>query len=220
MFIRYLCMLLLLMITCGGNSGIYAQTSLKLTGTILHAQTRKPLEGITILKTNTGRGTISDAAGLFRLMVQPDDTLLIRAVGFQSQRYVVHTRAQTDFTVEILLQEGSLTLPEVKVVGGLDYEKVNRALRNMKKPPQPKVAVKPPAPEPLYEEKKTVPVAPTIENPASLLYDMLSKEGKDRRKLEEIQEEEALKKKMQEERRKQQAYDSLFINRNRDMRRQ
>jgi hypothetical protein len=209
----------LLLFLLGSGTGLYAQSPVKLTGTILHAQTRKPLESVTVLKTATGRGTISDASGIFRLMVQPNDTLLIRAVGFKSQRYVVHPRAQSDFAVQILLEEGSLELPEVKVVGGLDYEKVNRALRNMKKPPEPKVAVKPPAPEPLFEDKKTVPVAPTLENPASLLYDMLSKEGKDKRKLEEIQAEEAAKKRALAEKKKQQAYDSLFRNRNRDIRR-
>jgi hypothetical protein len=135
-------------------------------------------------------------------------------------QYLVHQRAQSDLSIDILLEEGSLELPEVKVVGGLDYEKVNRALRNMKKPPPPKVAVKPPPPKPLYEEKKSEPVAPSIENPASLLYDMLSKEGKDKRKVAELQEETAAQKKALEDKKKQQAYDSLFLNRNRDMRRQ
>ncbi|MGV3589292.1 MAG: carboxypeptidase-like regulatory domain-containing protein [Adhaeribacter sp.] len=207
-----------LLFFCGSTS-LFAQTNLRLTGTIRHAQTKAPLQSITILKTATGRGTVSDAAGIFRLNVQPNDTLLIRAVGFKTQQYVVHPKAQNDLKIEILLEEGSLTLPEVKVVGGLDYEKVNRALRNMKKPPAPKVVVKPPAPEPLYEEKKTTPVAPSLENPASLLYDMLSKEGKDKRKLEEILAEEAARKKAIEDKKKQAAYDSLFLNRNRDIRR-
>lgn len=215
---RYLCILYFMLCLCGSTS-LFAQVNLRLTGTIRHARTKAPLQSITIIKTATSRGTISDAGGVFRINVQPGDTLLIRAVGFKTQRYVVHTRAQQDLTVDIFLEEGSLELPEVKVVGGLDYEKVNRALRNMKKPPAPKVAVKPPAPEPLYEEKKTVPVAPTLENPASLLYDMLSKEGKDKRKLEEILAEEAAQKNSLAEKKKQAAYDSLFLNRNRDIRR-
>jgi hypothetical protein len=214
---RYCRIFLFLLIFCGSTS-LFAQSNLRLTGTVLHAKTKAPLEGITVIKTASGRGTVSDAAGVFRIMVTPGDTLLIRAVGFKSQRYVVHPRAQNDLTVQILLEEGSLELPEVKVVGGLDYEKVNRALRNMKKPPAPKVVVKPPAPKPLYKEKKTVPVAPTLENPASLIYDALSKEGKDKRKLEEILAEEAARKKALEDKKKQEAYDSVFLNRNRDLR--
>mgnify|MGYP003579229851 CR=1 FL=1 len=215
---RFFRAFLFLLFFCGSTS-LFGQTNLRLTGTIRHAQTKAPLESITILKTNTGRGTVSDAAGIFRLNVLPGDTLLIRAVGFKSQQYVVHARAQQDLSVDILLEEGSLELPEVKIVGGLDYEKVNRALRNMKKPPPPKVVVKPPAPKPLYKEKETVPVAPSLENPASLLYDMLSKEGKDKRKLEELLAEEAARKNALEEKKKQEAYDSLFLNRNRDIRR-
>lgn len=215
----YLRILFFLFLFCGAPS-LYAQTTFKLSGTVRHAQTKNPLESITILKKATGRGTITNAAGGFVILVQPSDTVIIRAVGFKTQQYLVHQRTQADLTIDIFLEEGSLELPEVKVVGGLDYEKVNRALRNMKKPPEPKVAVKPPPPKPLYEEKKWEDVPPSIENPASLLYDMLSKEGKDKRKVAELLEAEAAKKKALEDKKKQQAYDSLFLNRNRDMRRQ
>jgi hypothetical protein len=164
---------------------LLAQTTYKLTGTVRHAQTRQPLESVTVLKKANNRGTITNAAGAFAILVQPNDTVIIRAVGFKTEQYLVHPRTQSDLNIDILLEEGSLELPEVKVVGGLDYEKVNRALRNMKKAPPPKVAVKPPPPKPLYKEKKSEPVAPTLENPASLLYEQFSKEGKDRRKVAE-----------------------------------
>lgn len=213
MLARYFCFAFWLLVTLCGT-GALAQTTLKLTGTILHAQTRKPLPSITVLKTSTHRGTISDINGQFRIMVSPGDTLLIRAVGFKPLHYVVHSKAQNDLSEDILLEEGSLELPEVKIVGGLDYEKVNRALRNMKKPPPPKVALKPEDPKPLFPETKGVPPAPTLENPASLLYDALSKEGKDRRRLEAMLEEAAQKKKALEEKKKRQAYDSLFQDRN------
>ncbi|WP_026463680.1 carboxypeptidase-like regulatory domain-containing protein [Adhaeribacter aquaticus] len=193
-----------------GTSGLAQNTRIVLSGTILHSKTRQPLPSITILKPSINRGTISDEAGKFKILVQPGDTLLIRALGFKSLHYVVHSQVQADVNVDILLEEGSYELPEVKVVGGLDYEKVNRVLRNMKKPAQPRVVVKPPEPKPLYPEKKFEPTAPTIENPASLLYDMLSKEGKEKRILQEMAEE----KRMLEERKKQQAYDSLFKDRN------
>ena len=219
MISRFLCILVLILWLSSGT-GVFAQTgNLKLTGTVLHAETRKPLENITVLKTSTRRGTISKANGQFIIMVQPGDTLLIRAVGFIPLHYVVHARAQADLAVEILLEEGSQVLPEVKVVGGLDYEKVNRALRNQKRPPAPKVAARPPAPKPLFPEKETKPVAPSIENPASLLYDLLSKEGKDRRRLEEMLAEEARLKKEIEDKKKQRAYDSLFLDRNKDFKR-
>jgi hypothetical protein len=201
-----------------GSTGARAQTNLKLSGTVLHAQTRQPLPSVTVIKVSTRRGTVSDEAGKFSLYVEPGDTLLVRSVGFKPLFYLVHPSAQADMKVDILLQEGSLELPEVKVVGGLDYEKVNRALRNMKKPPAPKVAVKPPAPKPVFEDKAPAPPPPpTLENPASLLYDLLSKEGKDRRKLEARMEEEAAKKKALEAGKKQQAYDSLFLDRNRGL---
>jgi CarboxypepD_reg-like domain len=199
-----------------GSTGARAQTNLKLSGTVLHAQTRQALPSVTVLRVRNRLGTITNAAGKFALYVRPGDTLLVRSVGFKPLFYLVHPSADADMTVDILLEEGALELPEVKVVGGLDYEKVNRALRNMKKPPAPKVAMKPPAPKPVFEDKPPVPPGPpTLENPASLLYDLLSKEGKDRRKLEARMQEEAARKKALEDKKKQQAYDSLFLDQNR-----
>jgi hypothetical protein len=211
---RYLCFFFWVLFIAV-PAGAQAQTNLKLSGTVLHAQTRQPLPSVTVIKVSTRRGTVTDAAGKFSLYVVPGDTLLVRSVGFKPLFYLVHPGTRADLTVEILLQEGSLELPEVKVVGGLDYEKVNRALRNIKKPPAPKVAVKPPAPKPVFEDKGPAPPPPpTLENPASLLYDLLSKEGKDRRKLEARMEEEAARKKALEDKKKQEAYDSLFLDRN------
>jgi hypothetical protein len=201
------------------STGARAQTNLKLSGTVLHAQTRQPLPSVTVIKVSTLRGTVTNEAGKFSLYVQPGDTLLVRSVGFIPLFYLVHPSAHTDLQVEILLKEGSLELPEVKIVGGLDYEKVNRALRNMKKAPPPKVGLRRPAPKPVFEEKAPAPAPPpTLENPASLLYDLLSREGKDRRKLEDRMEEEAAKKRAVEAAKKQQAYDSLFLDRNRPIR--
>jgi hypothetical protein len=198
-----------------GSSGAQAQTNLKLSGTVLHAQTRQPLPSVTVLRVRNRLGTITNEAGKFSFYVKPGDTLLVRSVGFKPLFYLVHPSTKTDLTVDILLEEGALELPEVKVVGGLDYEKVNRALRNMKKPPAPKVGVRPPAPKPVFEDKAPAPAPPpTLENPASLLYDLRSKEGKDRRKLQARMQEEAARKKVLEEKKKQQAYDSLFLDRN------
>jgi len=213
MLFRYLRFLLFVFLSYG-STGAFAQTNLKLTGTVLDAQSRQPLQSVTILKTQTRRGTITNAAGKFQLMVSPNDTLVIRSVGYKTQQYVVPAQAKSDLNVEILLKEGSQELPEVSVVGGLDYEKVNRALRNQKKPPAPKVAVKPPAPKPLYPEFKGVPIAPTIINPISFLYDMFSTEGKDKKKLAEILAETAARRQAIEDKKKQQAYDSLFLDRN------
>lgn len=200
----------LLCLTC--STGARAQTNLKLNGTVLHAKTRTPMPSVTVLRVRNRLGTITNGLGKFTLFVQPGDTVLVRSVGFKPLFYLVHPNSKTDLNVDILLEEGALELPEVKVVGGLDYVKVNRALRNMKKPAAPRVAVKPPAPKPLFEDKPPgPPPAPTLENPASLLYDLLSKEGKDRRKLEARIAEEAAKKKLLEDQKKKRAYDSLFI---------
>lgn len=212
---------LVLLLILAGATSVRAQASLKMSGTVLNARTRQPLPSASIIRVSDRRGTLSNENGKFSIYVKPGDTLLVRSVGFKPLFYLVHPSTTDDLREDILLQEGSHELPEVKVIGGLDYEKVNRALRNIKKPVvTKKVPVKPPAPKPLFEEKpQGPPPPPTLENPASLLFDLLSKEGKDRRKLEARMEEEAARKKALEEEKKQQAYDSLFLDRNRGIRR-
>lgn len=217
MLIRYLLCFLLLYLSFS-SSGAFAQINLKLSGTVINAKSRQPLESVTILKIKTRRGTITNAAGKFQLMVNPNDTLIIRSVGYKLQQYVVQPSATDDFNLVIRLEEGFQELPEVSIVGGLDYEKVNKALRNMKKPPEPKVAVKTPAPQPLYPEFKGIPISPDIMSPISLLYDLFSTEGKDKRKLAEILAEDAARRKALADKKKQQAYDSLFLDRNKGFR--
>ncbi|MFC7670288.1 hypothetical protein ACFQT0_25175 [Hymenobacter humi] len=79
-----------------------------------------------------------------------------------------------------------------------DRALINRALRNMKRPAPPVAsgAKRPPKPKPLFAVDSAAPKAPvsTIANPVSLIYDQFSREGKQRRKMEEIEAEQKAEK--------------------------
>ena len=94
--------------------------------------------------------------------------------------------------MRIQLARDSVRLGEVQVIADRpDRAIINRALRNMKRPPVPVVsgAKRPPKPKPLFAVDTTAPKmpVPTIQSPISLIYDQFSREGKQRRKMEEIE---------------------------------
>jgi hypothetical protein len=144
------------------------------------------------------------------LKAKPGDTITFSSIGFKNATYFV-TKSATQTNLKILLTEASQELREVEITTRPSAEKINRVLRNMKRAPEPDPTTAPPPPKPLFEEKETTPVkANAFNNPATVLYDKFSKEGKERQKMEAIQQakrDSAARKKVIE-------YDKLFLDRN------
>ena len=182
--------------------------TVKISGKILQVSTEVPLQGISIFAKTGRQGTVSTINGSFQIMAMPGDTLYFRSVGYKTLKYLV-TKAQVN--LKILLAQESMQLKEVEVNSRPSAEKINRALRNMKRPPEPDPIKAPPPPVPLFEEKEYTPNAPVVyKNPISFMYDQFSKEGKQNQKIEEI-----LKQRADSVARKKQAEDDkLFLDRN------
>ena len=189
-------------------------TTIQINGTVISDSTKKPLANITVINKTLWRGTVTNESGQFRISVQPGDTLYFRSVGYKTKLYPIAATTPNETSIQVTLEEGNVMLQEIEVTIGPDYEKVNRYLRNQKKKPAPRDVVKPPAPKPLYEEKVFTPPPATVANPISFIYDQLSKDGRNRRKLAELQEQEAAAAKFKRDRAAQQKYDSLFLDRN------
>ncbi|MCJ8167297.1 carboxypeptidase-like regulatory domain-containing protein [Pontibacter sp. E15-1] len=176
----------------------HAQKSIRLSGTVLQPDKQTPVPGATVVKMRTDMGVLSDEQGKFRIDVNQNDTLLIRAVGFKPLLYLPSKLPVSELRVNIVLQEDSVMLGEVEVTSRPSQEMIDRALRNMKR--EQASQVKRPGYIPGLEPPPPPPAAgPTIANPIGLLYDMLSKEGKELRKLEELKRQQELKQKIKEE---------------------
>lgn len=187
------------------------QTSyIQINGTITEARTKQPLPNITVINKRLWRGTVTNETGNFRISVLPGDTIYFRSVGYITKLYPVPVNTPDEATIQITLEEGNILLEEIQVTIGPDYEKVNRYLRNQKKKPEPRAVVKAAPPKPLYEEKVFTPPPANLASPISFIYDQLSKEGRDRRKLQEILDQQAAAEKLKQERAAQARYDSLF----------
>ncbi|MDO7853560.1 carboxypeptidase-like regulatory domain-containing protein [Hymenobacter sp. CA1UV-4] len=177
-----------------GAARAQGPNTVRLTGSVAEAGSRLPVPGATVQVQRTRRGVVTDATGNFGLDVLPTDTVLFRALGFKTQKMPMGGTGLSQLVVRIQLARDSVQLGEVEVVSDrADRAIINRALRNIKRPKPPVVSgvKRPPAPKPLFAVDSTAPKAPvpTIASPISLIYDQFSREGKQRRKMEEIQAE-------------------------------
>lgn len=186
----------------------------RVTGSVSERQTRKPMPGASVINLSTRRGVVADEQGEFDVKANSTDTLEFRAVGFAPYRLPLGGTGLSQLIVQIKLERASVQLAGVTIREGRpEDETIRRALRNVRRQAPPPNAVKrAPRPKPLFPVDSTAPKAPvpTLENPLSLLYDQFSREGAQRRKLEEIEEE----KRVEAEVARRRAYNRYFrINR-------
>ncbi len=182
-----------------GMAQAQAPESVRVSGSVAEARSRLPIPGATVQVQRTRRGVVSGTTGEFSIDVLPTDTILFRALGFKPQRMPLGGTGLSQLVVRILLVRDSVQLGNVQVTADRpDRAIINRALRNIKRPKPPVVSgvKRPPKPKPLFAVDSTAPKAPipTIASPVSLLYDQFSREGKQRRKMEQIEAEQRAEK--------------------------
>lgn len=165
----------------------------RVSGSVSEAGTRLPIPGATVQVQRTRRGVVTNPTGDFSLDVLATDTVLFRALGYKPQRLPLGGTGLSQLVVRIQLARDSVRLGEVQVIADRpDRAIINRALRNLKRPAPPVVsgARRPPKPKPLFAVDTTAPKmpVPTIQSPVSLIYEQFSREGKQRRKMEAIED--------------------------------
>jgi len=100
-------------------------------------------------------------------------------------------------------------LGEVEVTSRPSEEMIQRALRNMKR--QDPNYVKNPSYKPTAEPPPPPPPAPaTVLSPVTMLYEMLSKEGKQNKKLQELLLQREMERRQKEYEKQKEEYNRLF----------
>ncbi len=174
--------------------------TVRVSGTVSAAGTREPIPGATVQVQRTRRGVAADIQGDFLVTALATDTLLFRAVGFKPKRFALSNTTLSQLVVQIALVRDSVRLSEVRITADRpDRASINRALRNMKPPTPPAVKVpkRAPKPKPLFAVDSTAPKAeaPTISGSnVDWLYDQFSRQGKERRKVEQLKANDAAEK--------------------------
>ncbi len=104
--------LFLVMMVCLA-SGLHAQTTVHVKGSVKDAVTNEELVGVTLLVVETGTGTVSDINGNFEVAVPINNTLRISYVGYSNQEIVITNQTE----LEIALQPETQLMDELVVVG-------------------------------------------------------------------------------------------------------
>jgi len=172
-------------------------STVRVSGTISATETKKPIPGATVQIQRNHQGTAAGAEGDFFIIALPTDTLLFRAVGYKPHRLVLGGTTLSQLVTQVKLLRDSIQLGEVRVTADRpDRAAINRALRNIKRPAPPvvKIPKKGPKPKPLFAVDSTAPrpEAPTISGSnVDWLYDQFSRQGKERRKVDQLKARDA-----------------------------
>ncbi len=111
--------LLFFFAVCLGSGPAFAQQVQKVTGTVIDS-TGTTLPGVNIIVEGSGnRGTSTDADGKFELNVNPNATLVVSFIGYQTQRVTISGKS----VLNIRLAPMAANLNEVVVVGYQSQER-------------------------------------------------------------------------------------------------
>ena len=202
-FIKHKLLLISLLLACVlAAPAAWAQAGspsplVRVSGTISGATNRQPIPGATVQVRRTHLGLAADEKGTFFITALATDTIVFRAVGYKPHLLVLGGTTLTQLVVQIKLVRDSIQLGEVRVIADRpDRAMINRALRNMKRPTPPvvKIPKRAPKPKPLFAVDSTAPKAeaPTISGSnVDWLYDQFSRQGKERRKVEQLKARDA-----------------------------
>ncbi len=185
------------------TSGPATASPVRIRGLVLAAQDHHPIPGAGVFVTATRQGTVADVLGSFQLTIERTDTLVVRAIGFQSRIFTVKPSTPEQIAIEIQLQPDSVQLGQVNITADRpDRAEINRALRAVRRPstalPMAHRSVGKPifAPRPV----EAPAAADALQNPVSFLYEQFSRAGRNRRKLAEWEEQRAAEKEYERQR--------------------
>jgi hypothetical protein len=160
-------------------------------GYVFEESTGNPMPYVNVYVKRTRIGTITDPAGYFMLNAKINDTLTLSSLGYD-RKYVVLNDSATDnmkplivFLDSRIYELNSIDIIALKRYKQLEYEITNMQLKD----DDYTYAARnfPFRPADLdYYTRVNAPGFGLVFSPISALYDMFSKEGKERRKLEEI----------------------------------
>ena len=105
-------LLIALSLFCCCLSAVWAQEK-NVSGVVKDAKTGEPLSGATIAIQGTSTGTMTDLNGNYSLTVDPQSTLVVSYIGYESRTITVNGRS----VVNVSLQEDQALLDEIVVVG-------------------------------------------------------------------------------------------------------
>ncbi len=167
-------------------------TTIFFKGRVLDSLTRKPLAFAHIINTSRKTATISDTLGYFYIRTSPGETLQLTAIGFASTTFDIgYNILRSRFIHDILLQPIIYSIEAVRINPLGSYLQFKKRFSTLQLPPS-EYEIHPSVLQEIEEGTDTLDmlIAPAI-SPVTALYNLLSKEGKSKRKLRKLLDQEA-----------------------------
>lgn len=94
-----------------------ALPEIRIFGLIVNEEDAKEIPNVHIRNINSGKGTISDLAGEFLILVKPEDTLIFTAVGYEDYFFTLTDAEITSdsYALKIVLNPSTLELSPVSI---------------------------------------------------------------------------------------------------------
>lgn len=184
---------LLFLVAIALSMSIQAQDKLK--GQIIDSESKKPLSAAHILNLNTVVGTITNENGLFDLVAQTNDTVLVSYLGYASIKLKVTNDLLKGNEVVISLEEKPEEVKEVvikstELIGVLEVD-----VKQVPKDRFTRIHINglPQTYEVGRPQKISSPIAKLL-NPVDLVYNLFGKKPKQLKKLKKLKKEDDLRK--------------------------
>jgi hypothetical protein len=158
---------------------------------VVDSLTREPVAFAHIINISRRTATISDTLGYFYILTSPGDQLQLTAIGFNAGKLTIgYSILRSRFIHDILLKPIIYTIEAVRINPLGSYEQFRQSFIRVKLP-ESKFQIHPSVLQEIDEGTDTLDmlIAPAL-SPVTALYNLLSKEGKSKRKLRKLLEQE------------------------------
>ena len=109
---------------------------IQLSGVVLRPDSTGGVPGVHVYVPKAGRGTTTNQFGYFSLPTLAGDSIVISAVGFRKQNYIVPDVSEDAITLLIPLEEDTILLPEIEIFPYPTEELLKEAILAMRLPNQ------------------------------------------------------------------------------------
>lgn len=162
---------------------------------VLDSLTREPVAFAHVINTTRKTATISDTLGYFYIKTSPGDQLQLTAIGFSSSKLQIGCGIlRSEMIHDILLQPIIYSIEAVRVNPLGSYEQFRKRFATLKIP-ESEYTIHHSVLTDIDEGTDTLDmlIVPPM-SPVTALYNLLSKEGKSKRKLRKLLEQETFEK--------------------------
>ena len=178
-----------------GNQEPLPDTLLYFKGRVLDSINRHPLAFTHVINIGRSTATICDTLGYFYIRVRLLDTIYFTAIGYTPLEIVFNDSLRfLNKMPDILMRDVRYSIPGVMINPLGSYESFKQKLIDLELEPS-KYEINPTVLMDIEKGTDTLDMVQTPGiSPVTALYNWLSKEGKSRRKLEQLMEQEQFEK--------------------------